>query len=461
MFAIPGIAALIFFILARPQEPFPLLQRVPFLYLFTVLAVLGWVVDVRLRRLQPVPAPTLPWAAAWFLWILLGTAVIVPDQLITRVIEMTLLFALYGTISHGIQRFRTFQLIAGVMAATCTIIALVCLHQGLSRLQCVGGDENANTEEITGIPDGRDCENNEQCRGPDAEPGFQYHCEHVGLLGTYSIEERVRYRGELQDPNEVALTISAGALSLLIGFVFRKRTPKSVFLYGLGAALVLYTVYLTQSRGGLIAGLLVPGVYVVRRYGIKAVVPAGVVALPLLMFGGRSGEAAELSTQLRYEAWAAGLDMFHKNPVFGVGARQFGQHFFMTAHNAFVLTFSELGFPGMVLFVAVFYLSFKSLVVGLRELRQVPGTEAAIIWGMSLFASMAGILFQINTLSFAYHSVLWIFFGLVGAWCSAVRHHRPQFQVRLTWRDLGIIVAACASFVLFGLPLFLKLKGEL
>jgi O-antigen ligase/polysaccharide polymerase Wzy-like membrane protein len=459
LFAIPGIAALIFFILARPQEPFPLLQRVPFLHLFTVLAVLGWVIDVRLRRLQPIATPTLPWAGALFLWIIIGTAVVAPEQLITRLIEATILFSLYGTIAHGIQRFRTFQLVAGVMATTCVLITLVCFHQGLSRLQCVGGDEDADTEEISGVPDGRDCDTNAECRGPDAEPGISYHCEHVGLFGTYSIEERVRYRGELQDPNEVALTISAGAMSLLIGFALRKRSPASVFLYGLGAVVVLFTVYMTQSRGGLIAAMLVPGVYLVRRYGIKAVVPTALVALPLLLLGGRSGEAADASTQLRYEAWATGLEMFHHSPVFGVGARQFTEHHFLTAHNAFVLTLAELGFPGMVLFVAVWYLTVKSLLVGLRELRHVPGTEAATVWGMALLASMGGIVFQSNTLSFAYHSVLWIFFGLVGAWCSAIRHHRPEFRVRLTWRDLIIVVIACATFALFALPLFVKLKG--
>ena len=78
---------------------------------------------------------------------------------------------------------------------------------------------------------------------------------------------------------------------------------------------------------------------------------------------------------------------------------------------------------------------------------------------MSLLASMAGIVFQINTLSFAYHSVLWIFFGLVGAWCSAVRYHRPEFRVQMTWRDVVIVVVACAAYALFVLPLFLRLKG--
>src|ERR1051325_2536272 len=108
LFAIPGIAALIIFILARPQESFPLLQRVPFLHVFTVLAVLGWVIDVRLRRLQPIAAPTLPWALGFFLWALIGTAVLLPASLMGRTMELVSLFALYGTIAHGVQRFRTF-----------------------------------------------------------------------------------------------------------------------------------------------------------------------------------------------------------------------------------------------------------------------------------------------------------------------------------------------------------------
>jgi hypothetical protein len=80
---------------------------------------------------------------------------------------------------------------------------------------------------------------------------------------------------------------------------------------------------------------------------------------------------------------------------------------------------------------------------------------------MALLASMAGIAFQINTLSFAYHPVLWIFFGLVGAWCSAIRHHRPEFKVTLTPRDGVIVTTAVLAYALLILPLFLKAKGYL
>jgi O-antigen ligase/polysaccharide polymerase Wzy-like membrane protein len=460
LFAIPGISALIIFILARPQEFFPLLQRVPFLHLFTALAVLGWMIDVRLRRLQPIATPTLPWIVGLCLWAIIGSAVVAPAQLMARLVDMAILFSLYGTIAHGIQRFRTFQIVAGVVTATCMFVTLVCFHQGLSPLQCVGGEESGGEGDISGQADGRDCVVNEDCRGPDAEPGLSYRCERVGLFGTYSVEERVRYRGDLHDPNEVSLTICAGALSLLIGFAIRKRKLFAVLLCGLGAAIVFWTVLLTQSRGGLIAGMLVPGVYLVRRFGFKAVIPAAAIALPVMMLGSRSGESADMSTQQRYEAWATGLQMFRHNPVFGVGARQFTEHHFLTAHNTYVLAFSELGFPGLVLFVAIIYLTMKVLIVGLRELRTVPGSAAATVWGMSLFASMAGILMQINSLSFLYHPVLWIFFGLVGAWCSAIRYHRPEFQVRLSWRDMAIIVGGCAIFVMVFLPIFLRLKGE-
>lgn len=459
VFAVPGICALMIFILARPQEFIPLLQRVPFLHLFTALAVLGWVIDVRLRRLQPVAVPTLPWVIAFLLWAFIGTAVVAPDHLIERGIELGILFALYGTIAHGVQKFRTFQIIAGTLVTTCMFITVVCFHQGLAAKQCVGGEEQEGA--VYGEPDGRICETNESCGGPDAEPGKEYRCEHVGLFGTYSVEERVRYRGELNDPNEVALTICAGALSLLIGFALRRRNLMNIALCSAGVALVVMTVLATKSRGGLVSAALVPGVYLLRRYRFKGLIMMGALAAPLLLFGGRSGENADVSTQMRYEAWATGLDMFKSNPIFGVGARLFNEHHYLTAHNSFVLTLAELGLVGMMLFVTIIYMSMKTLVVGLRSLAAVPGTAAVQVWGMALVASLSGIIFQINTLSFAYHSVLWIFLGLVGAWYSAIKHHQPDFTVKFGWKDAGGIVVGCLVYVFAVLPLFLKYKGEL
>jgi O-antigen ligase len=300
----------------------------------------------------------------------------------------------------------------------------------------------------------------DDCYGHDAEPGSEYRCEKAGMFGTYSIEDRVRYRGELHDPNELGMTVCIGAFAFLVAFANQRRRPLTIVVAILGSAAVFYCVLLTMSRGAILVFALIGGVYAIRRYGIAGLIAGGVAALPLVALGGRSGEAADASTQLRYEAWATGIQMFKQSPVFGVGQRQFGEHHFMTAHNSYVLALAELGFIGLVLFIALLYLTVKTLIRGVIELEHVPGARGAQVWAMALLSSFAGMLFSINTLSFCYHTVLWIFLGLGGAWVSVVRHHKPDFDVRITWRDLLIIVAGCAAFALVIMPVFVRLKGE-
>jgi O-antigen ligase len=456
VFALPGIGLLIIFILARPQEFLPELQKVPFLHIGAALAAIGYIVDVRLHRLQASATNTLPWVLAFLGWAVLSTGLNVPEALPRLGLEMAILFVLYGTIAHGIQRFRTFQFVAGVLAATCVFIAAVCFHQGVAPKQCVGGV--AVEGGVDGQPDGRSCETYLQCIGPEAEPGLVYRCERVGLFDTYTIEGRVRYMGELHDPNEVALTISAGGIGLLIGFALRRRKTASQLAFGASVVLMLATVLFTQSRGGLIAAMLVPAVYVVRRFGLRAVIPAAVVAIPVMLLGGRSGADAAASTMNRYEAWAAGLQMFKHSPIYGVGARMFTDHHWLTAHNSYVLTLAELGIVGMFLFVTLIYLSIKTLWVGLRELAKIPGTAAAQVWGMALMSAMCGIAFQINTLSFAYHSVLWLFLGLVGAWYSAVRTHRPDLEIKIRLADFIALLVIVVGYAFVALPVWLRYK---
>jgi hypothetical protein len=458
VFAVPGICALIIFILARPQEFVQVLQRVPLLHLFTALAVFGWIIDVRLRRLQPLAVPTLPWVIALFGWALVTVVAVVPEKLLGIGVELAILFALYGTIAHGIQRFRTFQLVAGVTVVTCLFITAICFHQGLAPLECVESD--VGSLGLEGKSDGRACVTSEDCLGPDAIPGKEYRCEHIGLAGTHSVEERVRYRGELHDPNELSLAISAGALSLLIAFALRKRTFGSVVFCTLAIGVVIATILMTKSRGGLVGAMMVPGLYLIRRYRFKALFAGAALGILLLSLTGRSGENAEVSTALRWEAWSQGLRMFEQSPIFGVGARQFTEHHYLTAHNSFVLVLAEMGFVGMFLFMGVLYMSFKTLIVGLRELAFVPGSAAVQTWGMALLASLSGIVFQSNTLSFAYHSVLWIFLGLVGAWYSAIRHH-ADLRIRCGWKDFIAIGGLCVAYAFVFLPVFLRYKGEM
>jgi hypothetical protein len=458
VFAIPGICALIFFILARPQEYFESLQRVPLLYVFCLAAVGGFVIDLRLRKLQPVTGPTFKLACAFLVWAAVCDVVNLHEssEIISHWIELAILFVLFAGTAHSVQGFRSFQVVAAVVMTTCLGLAFVCAHQGLQEHACVAIDDAHPGE---GQPDDRPCETAQVCYGHGAEPGAEYVCERVGLFRTFTVEDRVRYRGDLQDPNEMSLTVVCLGACLLIGFAARKRSAPWTLLAIAGVSLVGFAVIESQSRGGLVVLMIVAAAYFVRRFGPAGLIAGAALAAPLMMFGGRSGESADESTMGRYEAWDAGLRMFKTHPLFGVGHRQFGDYFFLTAHNSYVLTLAELGMVGQLLFVSMMYLNFKMLWTGIRDLAHAPGAQAARTWGFALFAALCAIAFQIFTLSFAYHPMLWIFFGFCGAWASAVRRHRPDFDVKITLRDLVYVVIGCLVFSFLVLPVYLKYKG--
>lgn len=458
VFVIPGIAALVMFLLARPQEFLPILTRVPLLYILCAAALGGFALDLKLRRLQPVAAPALRWVLIYMAWAAVCTLIKASPTFIARLIDLGIIFVVFYILGHAIQRLRALQVVAGALMATALFLTFVCFHQGFADRQCIALNPGDPEQ---GIADGRDCDTKKQCETGGADPSLEYRCEKAGLFGTWAIEDRVRYRGELHDPNELSLTICVFGFSFLIAFMLRNKSPSFKLLGWLAAIMLIWTIFMTQSRGGLVVMMLVPGTYMVRRYGVKALFWGALVALPVLSLGGRSGESADESTMQRYEAWAAGLEMWRESPVFGVGMRRFSDHHYLTAHNSFVLSLAELGFPGLCLFVALMYISGKVLVVGLRELSGVPGTETARVWGMSLLASLLGLNFQIGTISFAYHSVTWILLGFIAAWGTTVRNHRPQFNVKLTGRDLAIIVVACGLYAGIVLPIFLKLKGAM
>lgn len=457
MFGIFGICGLLVFILARPQEYIEVLQKLPMLYLCCAGAVGGFVLDVKLRRNDPQPVPMLKWVIAFLVWAIICTAVKAGNVLQANIIACGILFILFSTIAHGVQTIRAFRMVAATVMVVCLFLTVVCIHQGLQDRSCIVTDPEHPGE---GTPDGRPCEMADACYENDAEPGSEYRCEKAGMFGTYSIEDRVRYRGELHDPNELGLTVCIGAFAMLIGFANQRRRPLTILFAALGALLVLYCVSLTQSRGAILVFALVASVYAVRRFGIAGIVAAGMAALPLIALGGRSGDKADQSTQLRYEAWAAGVQMFKQSPVFGVGQRQFSEHHYMTAHNSYVLSLAELGFVGFVLFICLLFLTVKTLIRGVIDLEKVPGARPAQVWAMVLLSAFAGALFSINTLSFCYHTVLWVFLGLGGAWVSVVRHHKPDFDVRITGRDLFFIIMGCAAYALVILPIFVRLKGE-
>lgn len=443
MLAIPGIVLLVAVIYARPQEFLGPLSAVPILYLLFGFALFGMVLDLRLGNSRLASSPLTPWVAIFVLWCFVTLLVAVPSAAPSHTRELFVCLALYLLIAHGVQTFRALSAVGVTVLGMALLVSFVGIHQGFAPTGCVQINESIPGDQTTGKHDGRPCETTRDCYLGDPEPGAQYMCEHIGWFETTSVGKgRVRYRGVLQDPNELAL---AGAIGLPLAFAIgrRKRRPVSrALLVLLSFVAILVCTVLTRSRGGQLVFLTVLAAYFLKRFGWKGLVAGGTLALPLLILGGRGGEEASSSTLERADCWIEALSLSKDNPIFGVGFGQFGQYHYLTAHNSYMLSLAELGVLGLFFFSVLMYLAVKIPLQAVRH-----GAGSAQPWAMALLAAMAGLAVGMFFLSFSYHYVLWIYLGLSGALYAAMRTHDPDFQVRLRFRELVYVALGDVGIV--------------
>lgn len=159
---------------------------------------------------------------------------------------------------------------------------------------------------------------------------------------------RIRGLGEIHDPNDFGQLLVCEIPLLFIFWRPKKRIRNLVFVL-IPACILIYGIYLTHSRGALVALAVVILVAARRRIGtIPAVVIAGALfagAMALHFTGGRAISAS--AGEDRTELWSEGLQMLKSNPLFGVGLGQFMQHASNTAHNSVVVCAAELGLFGL------------------------------------------------------------------------------------------------------------------
>jgi hypothetical protein len=448
VFALPGLILLLAVDYFKPQEYVPFLAGVPLLYAFTALTILGFVVDLRLGLSRLAATPQLVPAVLFVGWCLL-TGALKGGGMVYRVMALLVPFSLYLLVAHVVQTFRAFQAVMAVVLAFGLSVAVIGVHQGFAdwgchRLEYEHGKRNE-------VYDGRPCSDGEKeiCGEGDAEPGAAYVCERVGLFGTESINGRVRFRGTMEDPNELSLAVGI-TMPLAFAFFDRRRSALRLVMLAATIALAGLCAVFTKSRGGQLVFLVTLGVYFVHRLGRRGLVLAAVGALPVLVLAGRGRGDASASTLERLECWAAGMKMFWDSPVFGVGIWQFVEHHYLTAHSSFVLAVAELGIPGMFLWSVVVYLSFKIPVQALRDGRSgAPGAlaPAALSWSLALLAALAGMLAGMMLLSYVFKELFWIYVGLSGALYQAIRRHVPSFRVAFGGRDLARVVAVDAALL--------------
>ena len=229
---------------------------------------------------------------------------------------------------------------------------------------------------------------------------------------------RVRGLGQTNDPNDLALAL-ASTLPIL-GLAWRKgRNLRNLLFVGLPGAFLIYGIYLTRSRGGLLAVLAVLFVGSASRVSrTKALVATALMAVMLMganFTGGREMSTSDESAIRRIDAWSEGLDMFRSNPILGIGYSNFTNHNDLTAHNSFVLCFAELGMVGYFFWLGLLVVSILQLQQVRRSAADRSEREDLDGYARVLVACFAGTLVAACFLSRTYYPILYLLVALAFA----------------------------------------------
>lgn len=190
---------------------------------------------------------------------------------------------------------------------------------------------------------------------------------------------RLRGLGEIHDPNDFAqLLVSVIPLTFILWR--RKRIVQNIVFVILPASVFLYGIFLTHSRGALLALTAVAFIAARRHIGTWLSVVFGVglfAAATALQFAGGRDISASAGAD-RTSLWGQGLDVLKTHPIFGVGIDQLAEYtdVHLTAHNSLVVCAAELGLFGLICWCLFLFPTVRD-ALAVSSPRQVTDPEAA------------------------------------------------------------------------------------
>jgi len=202
--------------------------------------------------------------------------------------------------------------------------------------------------------------------------------------------------GTVGNPNFAAAVMAVMGV-LVVSITLIKSFPKYVrFTSPFVGVFLLYLIYKSQAKQGLLAYILGAGVFGCiwllgknRKLGIAAV-GAGIIVfilglLGMLQMGPLEKYLYKPSVSVRGYYWRAGIEMLKHHPLFGVGMDSYGAYFKQyrevgyplnygfeitssNAHNTFIQFFATGGLLLGVSYLALNAYVFYRAIAGLRKL---------------------------------------------------------------------------------------------
>lgn len=304
-----------FFVLVRPQELFQPLNGLPFIAVLSVLSVV--VILLGHRPITTVPQHYLILAMfpvaliSGFLNGWLGEGFREGTRYINSCLIPLFIFSVVYT---SPSRQRTFMWLS-------LIAAMIFIHNGY-------------TQQTSGTTYGW--------------AGYSRYVE----------DGRITYIGILSDPNDLGVFFMMNIPFAL--YFFTKSNTFGKLLGFTSFTLLLFGIYMTNSRGTMLALGGMAGLYLLIRFGSTKAIIAGLILSPTILFiasAFRGISAHEASAKGRLWAWWDGLEMLKSNPIFGIGSNNFLEQHGRVAHNTYIQVAAELGLTGYILWSTVLFLT--------------------------------------------------------------------------------------------------------
>jgi hypothetical protein len=421
-------------VFVRPAEHFAELRDVPFMEIASILALVGGALAILMGSRPPLRAGQVALLLMIVVWMAFSVAVTSNGATFEKVLGFVKsALTAFLLVILNVTTVRRVRVIAFVLTIPAIFLAVRTASDYQTRLEEVSRAHRGDLET------------------EDANSAWDSTPEQTGEpLPKFSADDefRVMNKGLFGDPNDLALTLIA-ILPFTIALRRKGALLRNALLVWLPVAVIVYGVYVTRSRGGVLALACVLGLLVRHRLGNSmSLVTAGIAVVGLLGAGfvGSRSMSMDQSAEGRVEMWSAGLQNLKGSPLWGIGYSNFDAVNVKAAHSAYVQCFAEIGMVGYVLWLGV-------LLLTLDELRQIHATvkpEDADLqhWARAIQVSLIGFLIGAIFLSRAYDVQLFILVGLGTAISDVARRrgYLKRGRTILTWIYI-VVGAAFGSIV--------------
>jgi hypothetical protein len=278
--------------------------------------------------------------------------------------------------------------------------------------------------------------------------------------GEVTYFQRLQGTGIFQDPNDLCMMLASMVPLALYLLIHDKNSLRRVLW--LGSFLIYgYAIFLTRSRGGLLALASGLGICCWARYGLQRSLVLASLGLPLLLvvFGGRQTTmtAQEGTGQTRIQLWSDWMMEFRGNLPFGRGMtlpkegegkkqRFPGENYGHMAHNSYLQAFADIGLLGGCLFLGAYGVALLSIYRAGQGGPRILDPQQQALRPFMLAAVMAYAVGML-TLSLCFVVPTFMILALAVAYTRTTVCWPAQPPLRMDERLLGRFALAGASYL--------------